>query len=115
MKESSKGVLLSALIYPGAGQLALGSIFTGTMFILLTTAGLSFIIYRMTKRIVYSFDQILSMPAGDSVGLSGFMELISSGPYESWRIEMICTIVVFFCWTVSIVHAYWFGQKIDRR
>ena len=115
MKESTKGILLSALIYPGAGQLALGSIIAGSVFIVLTTAGLFLVIYRVTKRIVHSVDQIISMPADGSVALSGFLELISRGPYDSWRIEAIGLILVLFCWVVSILHAFWFGQKLDRQ
>ena len=115
MKESTKGVLLSALIYPGAGQLAQGSKFVGAVFIILTTAGLFLIIYRITKRIVHSVDQLLSMAPNGSTGISSFFEMISRAPYDSWRIEVISLMIVFSCWAVSILHAYFSGEKIDRQ
>ena len=114
MRESIKGVFLSTLIYPGAGQLAMGSIFTGAVFILLTTAGLLLIIYRITKRIYHSIDQILSTLANGALSVSSFIELISQAPYASWQIEVISLIVVFSCWVVSILHAYLIGRRIDR-
>ena len=114
MKESTKGVLLSALIYPGAGQLAQGSKFVGAVFIILTTAGLFLIIYRITKRIVHSVNQLLSMAPDGSTGISSFIDLISRAPYDSWRIEVVGLIVVFSCWAGSILHAYLSGKKSDK-
>jgi TM2 domain-containing membrane protein YozV len=49
MKESTKGVLLSGLVYPGLGQLILGRITTGIIFILLTTTGFFIFIHLNTE------------------------------------------------------------------
>jgi Ca2+/Na+ antiporter len=114
MRESTKGVFLSALVYPGAGQMAMGSIFAGAVFIVLTTAGLLLIIYRITIRIYYSIDQILPTLASGALSMSSFLELISRAPYASWQIEGISLIIVLSCWVVSILHAYLIGRKIDR-
>lgn len=115
MRESTKGVFLSALVYPGAGQMAMGSIFAGAVFIVLTTAGLLLIIYRITIRIYYSIDQILPLLANDALDVSSIIEIISRTQYGNWRIEGMSVILVLSCWAVSIVHAYLFGRKIDRQ
>ena len=115
MRESTKGVFLSTLIYPGAGQLAIGSIFAGAIFIVLTTAGLLLIIYRITIRIYHSMDQILSALENGALSVRSFFELISRSPYASWQIEGMSLFIVLSCWIVSILHAYWAGQKLDRQ
>jgi len=57
MKASTKAVLLSGLIYPGAGQFALGAVFSGVFFSILTTGGLLVVLYRFTRRIYPAADQ----------------------------------------------------------
>lgn len=115
MKASTKGVFLSALVYPGLGQLVLGTIATGAVFIILTTAGLLVIIYRLTKRLYDAIDQILPMFVNGSPDIDRLVEIVSRSSYDNWRLEGICLLLVLCCWIVSIVHAVVIGQSIDRR
>ena len=112
MKESTKGALLSFLVYPGAGQLALGSRISGVLFAVLTTAGLLVIIFRITVRIFHALDPILSSLADNSLIWSKFIEIVSRSPYDSWQVEGISLAFLLLCWIAAGLHAYVAGRRI---
>lgn len=114
MKESTKGALLSLLVYPGVGQLALGSRISGVLFAVLTTAGLLVIIFRITVRIFHALDPILSSLADNSLIWSKFIEIVSRSPYDSWQVEGISLVFLLLCWIAGGLHAYLAGQRIDK-
>ena len=114
MKESTKGVLLSALVYPGLGQLALGSKLSGALFAVLTTAGLLVVIYRLTIRIYHALDPILLSLADNTLNWSKLIEIVNLSSYHNWGVEGISLVFLLSCWAAAGVHAYLAGQKIDR-
>ena len=114
MKQSTKGVLLSGLVYPGLGQLFLGRIYSGAALMVLTTIGFLVIIYRIIKRVYLMIDQLLPMLAQNAVDFRKIMELAARTSYAGWNVESISLMVVFCCWAVSIVHAYLSGKHLDR-
>ena len=77
MKESTKGALLSLLVYPGVGQLALGLRISGVFFAGLATAGLLVIIFRITLRFFHALDPILLSLADNSLIWSKFLEIVN--------------------------------------
>jgi hypothetical protein len=114
MKESTKGVLLSGLVYPGLGQLIIGQVASGILFILITTAGLFVFIYRMIQRAVRGIDEILPLLANNEIDVNTLKELLSRDSAGGWGAETISLISVAGCWLAAIVHAYFVGKKIDR-
>jgi len=115
MKRSTKGVLLSGLVYPGLGQWSLGRVFLGAIIMILTTAGLAVIIYRLVQRISLVIDKILPQLAEGSVDLYKIMETTGRTSFSGRALENISGAVVIGCWAVSIVHAYILGRKRDRQ
>ena len=115
MKASTKGALLSLLVYPGVGQLALGLKISGVLFAVLATAGLLVILHRITVRIFHALDPILSSLADNSLNLTKFFEIISRSPYDSWQVEAISLVFLLSCWIAAGLHAYLAGLKMDRR
>ena len=113
MKESIKAVLLSALVYPGLGQLVLGSKISGAFFAGLTSAGLAVIIYRLTMRIYRAVDPILASLAENRLTWNKLIEIVNS-PYGNWRLETISLVFLLLCWVAAGVHAYLAGRKMDR-
>jgi len=113
MKESTQGALLSVLVYPGVGQLALGLKISGVLFVVLTTAGLLMIIYRITVRIFHVLDPILSSLADNSLNWSKFFEIFSRSPYDSWQVEAISLVFLLLCWIAAGLHAYLAGRRIS--
>ena len=114
MKESTTGALLSALVYPGLGQLALGLKFSGALFAVLTTVGLLVVIYRLTIRICHALDPILSSLVDNTLNWSKFIDIVNLSPHRSWGVEGISLVFLLSCWAAAGVHAYLAGQKIDR-
>ncbi|MGD9239147.1 MAG: hypothetical protein PVG69_03935 [Desulfobacterales bacterium] len=113
MRESIRGVLLSGLVCPGLGQLILRRVFSGVLFILLTTAGFSVFIYRMIQRAVRVIDEILPLLANNEPDVNTLNELLSRDSAGGWGAETISLIGVAGCWRAAIVHAYLAGKKID--
>ena len=114
MKESTKAVILSALVYPGLGQFVLGAVYSGAFFAVPTTGGLLVLLYRFTKRIYLAVDQILPELADDGFNLGEAIDIFSHSGYVSWHIDVISLIIVLCCWVGAAVHAFWLGQGIDR-
>jgi len=114
MKESTKSTLLSALVYPGLGQLVLGLKLSGALFAVLTTAGLLVVIYRLTIRIYHALDSILSSLADNTLNWRTLIEIVNLSTYPSWEVEGISLVFLLSCWAAAGVHAYLAGQKIDR-
>ncbi len=114
MKESTKGALLSALVYPGLGQLVLGAKLSGAFFAASTTAGLLVILYRLTVRIYRALDQILPELTGKVGDLRNVLAVLDQSTYPSWSVEKISLIVVSACWAASVIHAHWVGTRLDR-
>ena len=115
MKESTKGVLLSALVYPGLGQLILGRVAAGVLFIILTTAALFVFIYRIIERAARSIDEILPLLANNELDVHILKELLSRDPPGGWGVETISLIGLAGCWLAAIVHVYFVGKKLDLK
>jgi len=115
MKNSTKGMLLSGLVYPGLGQLILGRIFSGIIFVLLATAGFSVLLYRIIQRTLRVIDQILPLLADKRLDVHALVELLNRDVAGGWRLENICLIGIVACWLVAIAHAYFAGKKMDRQ
>ncbi|UCD78843.1 MAG: hypothetical protein JSW26_26145 [Desulfobacterales bacterium] len=115
MKASTKAVFLSALVYPGSGQFALGAVYSGAFFAIITTGGLLVFLFRLTKRIYLAVDQILPELANYRLNLTEFIDIISHSGYDSWHIDGISLVIILCCWVGSAVHAFWLGRGVDRR
>ena len=115
MKNTTKGMLLSGLIYPGLGQLILGHIFSGIIFVLLATGGFSILLYRIIQRTARVIDQILPLLADKKMDVHTLIELLNRDFRGGWRLENISLIGIVGCWLVAIGHAYFVGKKIDRQ
>jgi tellurite resistance protein TehA-like permease len=115
MKESTKGMLLSGLVYPGLGQLILGRVPSGIVFVILATAGFIVLIYRIIQRAFHMIDQVLPLLADNKLDVITLKEMLSRDSAGGWGLETISLIVIAGSWLVAIGHAYFVGKKIDRQ
>ena len=115
MKKSTKGILLSGLVYPGVGQLTLGRVAAGILFICLTTAGLVVLIYRVVQRAVHVIDKLLPLLTDNNMDVTTLNESIRRDSTAGWGLETICLVVIAGCWLAAIGHAYFVGKKIDQQ
>ncbi len=115
MKKSNavKGVLLSGLVFPGAGQMALKHRIRGMGFILATFAGLICLAVPVFQTVQAVLAQITTAQGADELEqLVKIMELIGNGlasPLLLWGIAVLSLV-----WIVSSVDAYLLGQKMDK-
>lgn len=114
MKKSTKGILLSGLVYPGVGQLTLGRVTAGIFFIGLTTAGLIILIYRVAQRAVHVIDKLLPLLTDNNLDVTTLNETIRRDSAAGWGLETICLTVIAGCWMVAIGHAYFVGKRLDQ-
>jgi TM2 domain-containing membrane protein YozV len=114
MKASTRGMLLSGLVYPGLGQMLLGHKLTGIMLILGTSAGLIVLTYRLVQRTYRIMEQAIPRLADEALDLQTLKDLVERCSAGGWGVEVICLIGITGCWLLAIVHAYFIGRKIDR-
>ena len=114
MKPATKGLVLSGLVYPGAGQIFLGRIYTGLGVIILSTIALLFLIYRMASRFYRGIDPLLEMLATKSLTFQNIKSMLSQTGYAGWDMEFISLIVFVCCWVGTAVHAYYLGKDAGR-
>jgi hypothetical protein len=115
MKASTRGMLLSGLVYPGVGQLLLGHKPSGIMLVLGTSAGLIVLTYRLVHRVYRVMDQAISRLVDNALDMKALTELIEHSSIGGWGVEKISLIVVIGCWLAAIVHAYFVGKKIEAQ
>ena len=106
-------MLLSGLVYPGAGQLALGHKASGIAFILGTTAALIALLYQLMRRLFQIMDQAWPKLVYNSLDLQALKDLIARSASGGWGIEIICLIAIACFWLAAIVHASFLGKKIE--
>jgi hypothetical protein len=113
MKASTRGLLLSGLVYPGAGQLALGHKASGIGFILGTTAGLIALVYQLMRRLFQVVDQAWPELVNNSLDLQALNDLIARSASDGWGTEIICLIAIAAFWLAAVAHAVLIGKRID--
>ena len=113
MKASTRGMLLSGLVYPGIGQLILGRMTSGIIMVLLATVTFVVLIYRVVERVYRLADQILPLLAENGLDVATLKELLARDAAGGWGVEKICLIGLVVCWLVAIGHAYFVGKAID--
>ena len=114
MKPSTKGAFLSGLVYPGAGQMFFGRIFSGLICISLVTFGLAVLLYRIVKRIYFAIDLAIPMLDNHTFSFQKFIKLMNHADYPDWNVEFVSLGVVLLCWIASILHAYYLGLNKER-
>jgi hypothetical protein len=90
----------------------LGRKFSGAIFAVSTTAGLLVIIYRITIRMFYALDPILSSAADKTLHWTRFIDIVSHVRYDSWQVEGICLAFLLLCWIAAGLHAYLAGRRM---
>ncbi|NIO04274.1 MAG: hypothetical protein GTN74_06565 [Proteobacteria bacterium] len=113
MKQSTIGVLLSVFVYPGLGQVILGSKYSGVGFISLTTIVIVGLVYRIAKRLYFTLDQMARLSGEGALELGQLIELLRASD-NGWHVEIFGFILLLVCWIASILHAYLSGQKLNR-
>jgi len=113
MKMSTKAVLLSTFVFPGAGHLLLKKYVTG-----LSLAGIAFAgIYYATSKTLESAMQIVEqIQSGDiQPDVTTITQLAAdqSTGADAWLLNM-ATLAFVICWLIGIIDSYRVGRVRDR-
>jgi hypothetical protein len=113
MKISTKAVLLSALVLPGAGHIYLKKYIPGLALITVSIASLYYLIASATKQALQIVEQIQN---GDvPLDATTITDLASMPPAGTeYLLQNMATAVIIICWVIGIIDAYRIGGKRDR-
>ena len=112
MRRSTKAALLSALVYPGIGQLFYHAYRRATALILT----FSVTAYFYIEEVVSKYQPLIDKVKSGEVALDGqaLAYEVSKNPiiFDPQLVSFL-TYVLFTCWLVGIVDAYRIGIKKD--
>ena len=113
MKASYKAALLSALVFPGVGQLYLKKYWRGLIILFFVVAALGYLIWSATVSAMNRLDDVmLKMQGGTATppvltNIDG-SKLLTAVPYYDAVFSFIC-----FLWILAILDAYRIGKQRD--
>lgn len=110
MRLFTKPVLLSALVFPGAGHLYLKKYVRAALFILVSLFALSFILAEAISHAQVISAQILSgelRPDANTI-----LEAVRSRPVSKHLFTINC--ILFIIWLIAIIDAYRNSKKLTR-
>ena len=112
MKKSTKSVLLSALVFPGAGHFFLRQYLRGAALMGLSMAGLAIIVAKSVQEALSIVDKLQSgeVPL-DAEAISRMVAKATSGT-EGLVLD-IATYGIGLCWLIGIVDSYRIGNRQD--
>jgi hypothetical protein len=109
MKTAIKAALLSALVFPGTGQMYLKRYVRGLIPIVLTLVGLGVWIAQATVGALQELEKIQSR--GGLVDLDGVANrAAASSASGDWYSPLIVPMIVG-CWLFSVIDAYRLGKR----
>ena len=110
MSRLTTAVLLSALIFPGAGHLYLKRYSRGAALIAVSVACLWVIVDRAMRQATLVLDKIESGEIVPEVGrISDLVAQTSNSPGSS--LATVATLALAGCWLVGMVDAYRLGRS----
>ena len=105
MTKLTKALLLSAFVYPGAGQIFLKCYTSGIIFIITSTVGLYFILSNTFK---IAFQIIEDVKNGGAQ--PDFTTLLNLASQHDTQLLNNAVTVIITSWLLSIIHTYWISK-----
>ena len=114
MTNAIKGVLLSALVFPGLGQIVLKRYQRGVVLMLATVAGLVVIVAKATweaRRILETIES-----GGGVIDQDAMSRAIAQATSSSGNLAFnLLLVAIALCWIYAAVDAYRIGKQQDLR
>lgn len=111
MHRSTIAVLISALVFPGAGHMYLKRLGRGMLFIVPTVVALAYFLGVAADRASALVDEVMSgKTALDPVALAARLDQQSAAGSP---LETICVWVMVLCWVGAMVDAYLIARRQD--
>jgi TM2 domain-containing membrane protein YozV len=112
MKASIKASLLSALVFPGLGQMHLKRYVRGLIPMVLALTGLGVLIAQATAGALQVLDKIQLQ--GGTVDMNAVSNLAAGSSTHGDPYSSLITLGIAICWIYSVIDAYRLGKEKDR-
>ena len=111
MKKAMKGLLWSALIFPGTGQLVLKQRKRGMVIILTTLTSISVII---TGLVLTAMDVFAEVKPGSALDINTMNQMVNQAVTDSAHgLYNVMLVIFILCWLGGAIDAYRLGKKLD--
>jgi TM2 domain-containing membrane protein YozV len=108
LKASSKAALLSALIFPGVGQIYLKRYLRGLIPMVLVLTGLGVLVARATFRALEIIEKMQAAGGAIDMNVAANLAATSAASGDPYSSPII--LGMFCCWTFSVIDAYMLGS-----
>jgi TM2 domain-containing membrane protein YozV len=115
MKASIKAALLSALVFPGSGQMYLKRYVRGLIPMVLVLAGLGVLIVQAAIGALQVLDKMQIQLQGGTVDMNAVSNLAAGSSTHGDPYSSLLAIGIAICWIFSVIDAYRLGKEKDRR
>jgi hypothetical protein len=115
MKQSIKGALLSGLVFPGAGQLALKHYRRGVALMMTVSIVLFYIVKHAVDEAYMILGQLQTQ--GGNIDINAITSSITdqAAANSGGLSDNIAWILITACWVFGIVDAYIIGKGMDNK
>jgi len=115
MKTSIKAALLSALVFPGLGQMYLKRYVRGLIPMVFILTGLGVLIVQATVGALQVLDKIQIQLQGGTVDMNAVSNLAAGSSIHGDPYSSLISLGIAGCWVFSVIDAYRLGKEKDRR
>ena len=113
MKHSIKGALLSGLVFPGTGQIALKHYKRGITLLLIAAVCVFYIVKQAVNQ---AFNILDRLNQGGSLDMNAISQAASQASDASSSLMVnIAYLLIIGCWLFSIIDAYAIGKEMDSK
>lgn len=113
MTHASKGLVLSGLVFPGLGQVALKHYMRGALLMLTVTVGLIIMVAEAARTALDALARI-DLYNG-TIDLDEIMRAaVQALNHSHTGVYMFSLFLILFAWLFSAVDAYRLGKSLDR-
>ena len=112
MKKTISATLLSGLVFPGTGQIALKQIKRGVFFIIATIFSLLWFVTLCTQKALAIINELEAKGAADLPAIQkAASEAVHAADTFALKAALAC---MGLCWLVATVDAYRLGRQMDK-
>ena len=114
MSNALKGLLFSALIFPGAGQILLTRYLRGGVFFALAFVSGILCVAGIVRQAVEVLQDLVAK--GEVITTPKVMSIVADiSTYASSLFLKISLLILFCCWLSSVIDAWLIGRKMDEK
>jgi TM2 domain-containing membrane protein YozV len=110
MKAAYKAALLSAFVFPGAGQLYLKRYLRALVIMFTVFTGLGYIIWSVTVSALNRLDDIMVKVQGGATNLQALSDIVGSNPSTTGPYSEAVFYFIVCIWIFAIIDAYRIGN-----